>query len=171
MQCIRCGIDMPEVAEVCPHCGTPVTFERRQQVLADAQREQERRAVFLTAAPISFREAFRQALHNAFRFEGRARRKEFWALVLVLFFVSIVVGYVDAVARRDGIFGEIFRVATLIPLMAAGFRRMHDIGRSGAWIFFPLVNLVLACFDTVPGVNRYGEDSKYKQAAQEPEIV
>jgi uncharacterized membrane protein YhaH (DUF805 family) len=37
---------------------------------------------------------------------------------------------------------------------------MHDLGRSGWWILFPVVNLVFMFFDGQPGDNEYGPNPK-----------
>jgi len=54
----------------------------------------------------------------------------------------------------------IYDLAILIPSIAVGVRRMHDTGRSGWWIIFPFVNLVLLCLDSQPGANEYGPNPK-----------
>lgn len=59
-------------------------------------------------------------------------------------------------------------VATLVPLLAVSWRRLHDTGLSGAWYlvsFTPfiggLVFFVLTLLDSEPGANRFGPPTKY----------
>jgi uncharacterized membrane protein YhaH (DUF805 family) len=40
----------------------------------------------------------------------------------------------------------------LIPMFAVATRRMHDVGKSGWWLFFPIMNIVLLCTPTKLGV-------------------
>ena len=117
---------------------------------------------------------FQQAVQSVFAkyatFSGRARRKEYWYFVLFNVVVSIVIG---ALARTIG--GEnlertlngIWSLAVLIPGLAVVWRRLHDIGKSGAWwflVFVPVVGwiilLIWFCQDSQPGENQYGPNPK-----------
>jgi uncharacterized membrane protein YhaH (DUF805 family) len=58
---------------------------------------------------------------------------------------------------------SIFSVATFIPYLAVGVRRLHDIDRSGWWWligFIPLVGIIILiiwwCKPSQPGANRFG---------------
>ena len=55
---------------------------------------------------------------------------------------------------------SIYILATLIPSIAAGVRRMHDVGKSGWYILIPIYSLILACTDSEPGSNEYGPNPK-----------
>lgn len=69
-------------------------------------------------------------------FSGRAIRPEFWWFVLFTFVGSMVLGVVDGALfgfGAVGIFGLIFQLALLVPSLAVGARRLHDIGHSG-WL-------------------------------------
>ena len=105
-------------------------------------------------------------------FNGRSRRAEYWYFFLFNIIVSIVLGIIDAVlgfgaASGVGILGGIYSLAVLIPGIAVGVRRLHDIGKSGwmllislipliGWIWF----LVLMATDSNPGDNKYGSNPK-----------
>ena len=67
-----------------------------------------------------------------------------------------------------GVLGIIFSLATLIPGIAVGIRRLHDTDRSGWWLliaFVPfigaLVLLVFFLLDGTSGPNRFGPDPKH----------
>jgi uncharacterized membrane protein YhaH (DUF805 family) len=89
---------------------------------------------------------------------------EYWMFFLFCFIVSLVLGAVDGLmgmGSADGGFSPIstlFTLATLIPSIAVGIRRMHDSDRSGWWILLPIVNLVFFCLPGTVGPNRFGED-------------
>ncbi|MGM9428083.1 DUF805 domain-containing protein [Hydrogenophaga sp. MI9] len=70
-------------------------------------------------------------------FEGRASRSEYWWWVLFIIVVSIVLG-----AVRAGMLGNLFSLATLLPSLAVGARRLHDIGKSGWWQLVALIPLI-----------------------------
>ena len=54
----------------------------------------------------------------------------------------------------------IYVLASLIPGIAVGVRRMHDVNKSGWFILIPIYNLILCCTDGTQGPNQYGEDAK-----------
>lgn len=55
---------------------------------------------------------------------------------------------------------NIYSLIVLIPSIAVGIRRMHDVGKSGWYILIPIYNLILACTEGQYGENEYGEDPK-----------
>jgi len=93
-------------------------------------------------------------------FNGRARRKEFWMFVLFNMIVSIVLGIIDGAVFGSQVLGGIYSLGVLVPSIAVGIRRMHDVGKSGWFILIPLYNLILAVTDGVKGENEYGPDPK-----------
>jgi uncharacterized membrane protein YhaH (DUF805 family) len=110
-------------------------------------------------------------------FAGRARRREFWMFTLVSFVISIVLSILDAVIGTDygagyGLLATIYGLAILIPSLAVGVRRLHDIGRTGWWILIGLIPcvglIVLLVFYAQDGqrtTNEYGPDPKAIGAA------
>jgi uncharacterized membrane protein YhaH (DUF805 family) len=105
-------------------------------------------------------EEFQQAVKTCFNkyadFNGRAARPEFWWFFLLQFVAYLASGMVH------GLLYLLVFVALLLPGIAVGARRMHDIGKSG-WILLlgliPLVGLVLLYFAAQPGSpesNQYG---------------
>ena len=99
-------------------------------------------------------------------FSGRARRKEYWMFALFNMIFAIVAMILDNVLgiAIEGIgYGPLYglyALAMLIPGLAVGVRRMHDVGKSGWFILIPIYNLILACTDGVQGDNEYGADPK-----------
>ncbi len=99
-------------------------------------------------------------------FSGRARRKEFWMFVLINFIIAIALSAVDMMLGL-GLLGFIYAVATLVPALAVGARRLHDIGKSGWWQLVglvPLIGLIILIIffvmDSNPGDNQYGPNPK-----------
>lgn len=101
-------------------------------------------------------------------FTGRARRSEYWYFFLFSLIISVVLTILDGALglanSGNGVISSIYSLATLIPSIAVGVRRMHDVGKSGWFILIPIYNLVLACTNGVAGPNEYGPDPKNEEA-------
>ena len=105
-------------------------------------------------------------------FTGRARRSELWWFFLAITVVSIILTFIDVsifsgMAAEIGVLSTIFGLATLIPSLAVGARRLHDTNRSGWWqllLLIPFLGwLVVIYFFIVKGDvgdNRFGADPK-----------
>ncbi|UQN10708.1 DUF805 domain-containing protein [Deinococcus sp. QL22] len=106
---------------------------------------------------------------NYANLRGRARRREYWMFTLVVFILAVVIALIEAALglATDTTYGPLsvlLTVVTFIPTLAVSIRRMHDTGRSGWWAIVPILILVLACFDSEPGTNRWGSNPKEKNA-------
>jgi uncharacterized membrane protein YhaH (DUF805 family) len=102
---------------------------------------------------------------NYANFSGRARRKEYWMFVLtniiIAFFIGLIAGFLASLlGSGTQIPGIVYNLAVLIPSIAVGVRRMHDLGKSGWYIIIPIYNLILACTEGDQGTNEYGPDPK-----------
>lgn len=106
-------------------------------------------------------------------FSGRARRKEYWMFFLFNWIFSVAAVLLDnliGTANSDsgaGVISIIYSLAVLLPSLAVGIRRLHDLGKSGWWIFIALIPLVGAIWLIVlyatagqPVENQYGPDPK-----------
>ena len=82
---------------------------------------------------------FGQAISSCFAkyatFSGRASRPEFWWFFLFQALVSVAFGMVSEV-----LYGVVV-LAMLLPSLAAGSRRLHDIGKSGWWQLLMLTGI------------------------------
>ncbi|MBE2179478.1 MAG: DUF805 domain-containing protein [Chthoniobacterales bacterium] len=107
------------------------------------------------------------AWKNYVNFQGRARRKAYWMFVLFNIIVAIILSIIDNVIGTGGLLGGIYSLAVLLPGIALGVRRLHDIGKSGWWLLIALVPLIgaivlliFAVMDSQPGENQYGPNPK-----------
>ncbi|MGV6849560.1 MAG: DUF805 domain-containing protein [Marinibacterium sp.] len=100
--------------------------------------------------------AIRTCFRKALTFSGRAARPEFWWFV-----VFVLLGGLAAAPMDHALFGpgpmapvtNLFHLVILLPLLAAAWRRMHDTGRSGLFVLYPLIVLVgLSSFVSFLGV-------------------
>lgn len=125
-----------------------------------------------------------KVLRNYAQFSGRARRKEYWmyALFNIIFAPAAIVldhflGTVLSVSDVPLFYGYIYLfyvLATMVPGLAVGVRRLHDVGKSGWYLLvaiIPLIGavwlLVLLCTEGQPGDNRFGPDPKEFSSEEE----
>ena len=92
-------------------------------------------------------------------FNGRARRSEYWYFFLFNILISIGLGVVAGITKIS-IVGNLYSLAVLVPSIAVGIRRMHDVGKSGWYLLIPIYSLVLACTPGEVNSNQYGDDPK-----------
>ncbi|RKR07758.1 uncharacterized membrane protein YhaH (DUF805 family) [Maribacter vaceletii] len=107
-------------------------------------------------------EWFTMVLKKYAEFKGRSRRKEYWMFYLFSTIISVVLSIVDAsVLGLEG-FGinTLYSLGVLVPTIAVGVRRMHDVGKSGWFLLIPFYNLYLLCTNGDEGTNEYGPDPK-----------
>ena len=105
------------------------------------------------------------------QFTGRATRQEFWMFALINVIISVLIGMIDSILGLNsgtiGPLGGIYSLAVLVPSLAVGARRLHDIGRTG-WMqllaLIPVVGVVILIVfwaqDTAPGDNIHGPNPK-----------
>jgi uncharacterized membrane protein YhaH (DUF805 family) len=102
--------------------------------------------------------AVKTCLTKYAEFSGRAARPEFWWFALAQFVVMVVLGMVSNV-----LYG-IAALGLLLPGLAVGARRLHDINKS-AWLMLlwliPVIGWILLIYWAAqpgnPGANSYGE--------------
>ena len=100
-----------------------------------------------------------KVLSNYATFSGRARRSEYWGFFLFHLIISIAVASFGGLMDMTFL-STIYSLAVLIPAIAVGVRRMHDVGKSGWFLLIPIYNLILACTEGTKGENEYGADPK-----------
>lgn len=110
---------------------------------------------------------------NYANFNGRARRSEYWYYTLATILISIVLGILDYGSELAfdigelGILRGLYSLAVFIPGLAVMIRRLHDVGKSGWFLFIliiPLVGVIwlfiLLCTEGNDGSNEFGADPK-----------
>ena len=108
---------------------------------------------------MDFVQAIKSCLGQYATFSGRAKRSEFWWFFLFQVLVMAATGMLGDVING------IASLALLLPALAVGARRLHDIGRTGWWQLLLLSGigfLVLLYWWVQPGEgagNIYGEPS------------
>lgn len=116
---------------------------------------------------MSFQESIVTVLSKYVTFDGRARRSEYWWFYLANTIVSSILSAIGQRLTLFSILSVIYSLAVLLPGLAVCVRRLHDVGKSGWYIFISLIPLVGAILliiklatDSEPGTNAYGENPK-----------
>jgi uncharacterized membrane protein YhaH (DUF805 family) len=113
---------------------------------------------------MTMQEAVRSVLSKYATFEGRAARSEFWWWFLAIIIASIVAGLIDGLLFPNmQLLSLLLGLAIIVPNLAVGARRLHDIDRTGWWLLIGLLpiigTLVLLWFfiqKGTDGANRFG---------------
>ena len=95
--------------------------------------------------PVGLVLAMRRGIDRYADFTGRSNRGEFWFWTLGTILVSLGLAAIDLAlfGRADvSVLSGLWCLATLIPTLAIGARRLHDTGRSGWWQLIAVVPLV-----------------------------
>lgn len=94
---------------------------------------------------MNLQQAVSSVLSQYATFTGRARRSEYWFWVLATFIASIVAAIIDGIIGTQ-VVGLLLLLATIVPNLAVGARRLHDTGRSG-WLqligIIPIVGWII----------------------------
>jgi uncharacterized membrane protein YhaH (DUF805 family) len=101
-------------------------------------------------------EAVKTCLRKYAAFGGRASRSEYWWFALFYFVLSVVV------SMFSDVLNALVGLGLLVPSLAVGTRRLHDIGKSG-WLqliwLVPLIGWALMIYWLVQPTgpaNEYG---------------
>jgi len=94
-----------------------------------------------------FSESIKTCLSKYVTFSGRAARSEYWWFVLFFVVVSVVLGMIDRAIfgvdpvtnETNKLLGGLFGLAMFLPILAAGWRRMHDAGKPGWYLLLPML--------------------------------
>ena len=121
---------------------------------------------------------FTQSINKCFKhfsdFEGRASRSEFWWFFLFSCIVSIVAVFLDElfgswITPEWGMFDVMSTIILMLPQLAVGSRRLHDLGRSGWWqlLYLTIIGIVLLIIwfatDGAKKNNQFGKPIKIKK--------
>lgn len=123
-------------------------------------------------------EAYKKFWLNYANFSGRTRRSDYWFYVLANLIISFALNILLRLSQYSivgtliiSFFSSLYYLSIIVPSIAICIRRLHDIGKSGAYFLFfliPLVGQIMLIVwyatDSQPGVNQYGVSEKYPNA-------
>jgi len=119
-------------------------------------------------------------IKNYDNFKGRASLSEYWMFILIaitspfiILLLSYSVSYIlyitcKILLSKQLSFAHLVHkwliliglLIMFISVISISFRRMHDMGKSGWFIFLPFYNLILLCSPGDEGDNKYGPPSQ-----------
>lgn len=134
--------------------------------------ENKSNAVGAVKPRMTLGEAVKTCLKKYADFKGRARRSEYWFFylfyIVLMLGVSFLFGIIGAFTSIGDTIGSVVTVllslALVLPLAAAQFRRLHDVGISGWWLgsYWILSLVMVAMFVYVVAQAAVGgEDAMY----------
>jgi uncharacterized membrane protein YhaH (DUF805 family) len=85
---------------------------------------------------MTFTQSIKLCLEKYADFNGRARRPEYWWFFLFCCLLGTASGIISEALNA------IVGLATILPSLAVGARRLHDINRSGWWQLLWIIPII-----------------------------
>ena len=93
---------------------------------------------------VNFTDAVKSFFTNFANFNGRARRSEFWFAIIFIMMINTTLPFFGMQTLAS-----IVSIVVLLPLLALQCRRLHDIGRSGQWIWLMVAAYVMSMMSMI----------------------
>jgi len=87
--------------------------------------------------------ANRDAISRYADFSGTSTRSQYW-----LFFLGANLATFLAALIGGALVGNVLSIYFILPNLSAGVRRLHDAGKSGWYLLFPIYNIILLASPT-----------------------
>jgi uncharacterized membrane protein YhaH (DUF805 family) len=165
MFCSNCGTSAASQQVFCASCGHRLNAQSQATSASINQISQPRVDLDESNAPkpMRFIETIKFSYKNYARFSGRASRSEYWYWVLFIWLGFIVSAISMGLSSFFVLLYLIFIFSVIIPGIARAVRRLHDINKSGAFLFMGLIPfvgsillLVWFCTKSDSNPNQYG---------------
>ena len=125
---------------------------------------------------MGFTQSVKTCLSKYIVFSGRAQRSEYWWFVLFVILVSLGLAVLSAVlfgtdpetGQGSNLLNSVFQLAMLLPMLAAGWRRLHDTGRPGWYLLLPMAFSISMMFMLLTGVAVF---SALETGVEDPETL
>ena len=160
MKCTGCGSDNPENAQFCGGCGVSLSASTPTAVGIDAAE----------LPMVDFGTAVKLGFQRYVDFSDRSTRAEYWwwcLFTVVASFALFIADNLTGNSSLGGLLDMLFTLATIIPSLALGARRLHDINRTGWWLlllFVPVIGWIVLIVWAIErgdkGTNKYGPDPR-----------
>lgn len=109
---------------------------------------------------MSFSTRWKRLKSNFFSFSGRTTRKEFWTFFLIYFFFAIF--FAMLAVFPDYLLTPLFMLPMIFTWIVVGLyivlsiamyalftRRLHDVGKSGKWVFVLFILNIFSKIDVI----------------------
>lgn len=114
--------------------------------------------MFLDTTKNYFEKYYLEPLKSQYAdFKGSATRAQYWYFILFYTLIALVLNFVDGLLFNTPVLTALLTLALLVPTIAIGVRRLHDLKLSG-WLYLiilvPLFGaialVVLFCLPHLP---------------------
>ncbi len=169
MYCKHCGKEIDKDAAYCSYCGGKITESFNSQPIKGVPDEKQNEKVERPKAPVTFGKAINNYFTKMFEYNGRSVRSEYWWIFLLntpIGFIFNLFLYSPNIQKPLTDMAWFLYIVYLFVSLLAGvpliIRRMHDIGKSGSWIFIifiPILGaiiLLFMCAEDSVGDNEWG---------------
>ncbi len=112
---------------------------------------------------MTFTEAVKSGFNNYSAFAGRASRSAFWYWALFAAILGTIASTIDRMLGFPMLLQTIVNLGLLLPGLAVGVRRLHDIGKPWKYMLIGLIPilgwayLIYLYVQPSVGANEYGE--------------
>lgn len=175
--CRNCGAEVSASARFCGKCGHDLDENGGTQILNENDEIEVRQVKSPVVPPVAspvkptvespavvsnetvserpvgkvtFVEAIKLYFKNYANFSGRATLREYWWIVLLEIIVATALSIlVNNSPELASVLAFILSLATFIPSISVGVRRLHDVGKSGINMFLaltPVTGVILMLF-------------------------
>jgi uncharacterized membrane protein YhaH (DUF805 family) len=141
--CSNCREIIKATVEICPECGA------KQRSISPSKKNES--AHYMDVIE-----------RCGVLFSGRAKRAELWWIIVYLNIINLLIGIISLLLFGDDNITLVWILIMIlfVPYISIWWRRMHDVGKPGAYCFIPIYNFILAVRAGERGTNRYGPDPK-----------
>ena len=156
MFCEQCGSELKEGARFCSNCGANQSInvtaaaQNTASYVASAQQPvyQATGQTWNAYNPnvgevhngkVGFGKAISLFFKNYVNFKGRASKSEYWWGILFYWTMYFIISLISVVVPPLGVLCSVCGIALMIPAIALAVRRLHDVGKSGAWYFMGFI--------------------------------
>jgi len=196
VKCKNCKSLVSSNDELCPHCGSKVelevqcpkcgnkdcTFRNEGQIVYSCEKCNFHFTVkdgiteeYIPPQPKNFNPitAFISMWKNALNFKGRARRSEYWYgmlwfyLLEIAYIIFTIFGVVNDTCAIISLALTAILLISILPILALTVRRLHDTGKSFAFLLLGLIPtvgsilmLIFMILNSEIGGNKYGPNPK-----------
>lgn len=97
----------------------------------------------VAADEINVFKSYFECIKKYCHFRGRINRCNYWSFVLVNFIIGVMLGYMEGIQGRAPVLSGAYSLFMILPSLAAQFRRLHDVNKSGWYLGGLLIFLCL----------------------------
>ena len=150
--CKKCGSRLAPVADTSQE-ETPTTSNRRNYdgVLLGSQitpAEALRNKTESPSSGMTMLKAIKICFSQYAKFEGKASRSEYWFFWFFSFCMGTIPFILAFLIDKDVIslsllaVSFLYGIVSFLPMLSAAVRRLHDVGKSGAYLFVSFIPFI-----------------------------